>query len=159
MLKSAEKHAVKIKSLNRPYNIKLGWNLFKFNTYGDHTRTIYHGKEYVLLQTLSHFCQACIAMTQPDKAILSVSQALFNRLSYVIITNYGEDNVPQWVCCAIYRFDKKLDWKDAPNTTYKRGRVNYLIAIIPENEFDFQFKQFVQGKKTNVFEKYVEWKY
>ena len=146
IINNANVYSKHIMGLDKPFNIRKGWNIFKFNT---NTCELikYNNYDYYLVQTIFHFCGEFRGLHQPNKNNLHIPIKLFERISYHIIKKYGSQSIPQWIGIGINRFSKE-------NGTHK-GKIRYEFAILTDYEFEICYNEFSKFNKTIKLQEYI----
>lgn len=143
--------------------MKLGWNLFKFNTFAIDEGVEYKGKSQIQLQCLRFFAKELIGLRKiPIEGIslLNISPYLSERICHAIVSEFGKD-FPQWIGVVIFRYDRFN--KEAEEIFRKKGytkrygRVRYCFGILKDGHLDDVLDTLLRKKDYTLLQDYLKY--
>jgi len=128
----ADRYRDKINGLDKPFNIRRGWNLIEFNF--DSARPSYYQRNRCIeVDCKRMYCSEFLGQYQPKDCKLNLGNALFERMCS-LIQDFHKDNIPQLIHAFIFRQDKVSDKirKKLNNQGIElnRGSITYLVGIV-----------------------------
>lgn len=158
-----ESYRAKLNKICNPFNIRKGWNLIMFS--GDDSdidlNAKYNDNPQIQLKNCCYiYMQDLVGLHQPNRTDkLNLPPRLWERIGYMVKKQYKED-VPYWICICIYRKDnitqKQKEELDKRGIRLKKGRIQYLIGIIEQLEFDKLLAEIKRKQDWNKLEKYLD---